>query len=125
MAKITREEASSWPPSTGEIVLEKSVQQVERFSIGETITAETDGGKRAALRVVGFAHDINAIPAQFQGALTGFISMKTLASLGEPDQLNHLSIVLDPTMSQSAVSRIAVSDLVAESWLEHEAASIG
>ena len=70
---------SSWPPGPGEIVLEKSVQQVERFSIGETITVETETGSRAELRVVGFAHDINAVPAMFSDMMVGYTSMRTLA----------------------------------------------
>ena len=76
--KLTREEASSWPPGPGEIVLEKSVLQVKRFSIGETITVETETGSRAELRVVGFAHDINAVPAMFSDMVVGYVSMGTL-----------------------------------------------
>ena len=106
--KITREEASSWPPSAGEIVLEKSVQQVERFSIGETITVETDTGKRTELRVVGFAHDINAVPTLFSDMVVGYVSMPTLSALGEPDEMNYLALKLDPALSQAAASRIAV-----------------
>jgi len=106
--KITREEASSWPPGAGEIVLEKSVQQVERFSIGETMTVETENGKRAELRVVGFAHDINAVPTLFSDMVVGYVSMPTLSALGEPDKLNYLALKLDPALSQAAASRIAV-----------------
>ncbi len=106
--KITREEASSWPPGPGEIVLEKSVQQVERFSIGETITVETDTGSRAELRVVGFAHDINAVPAMFSDMVVGYVSMGTLSTLKEPDKLNYLALQLDRALSQAAASRIAV-----------------
>ena len=106
--KITREEASSWPPGPGEIVLEKSVQQVERFSIGETITVETDTGSRAELRVVGFAHDINAVPAMFSDMVVGYVSMNTLSTLKEPDKLNYLALQLDRALSQAAASRIAV-----------------
>ncbi len=106
--KITREEGSSWPPGPGEVVLEKSVQQVERFSVGETITVETETGTRAELRVVGFAHDINAVPAMFSDMMVGYTSMRTLATLKEPDKLNYLALQLDPALSQSAASRIAV-----------------
>lgn len=107
VGRIVREEASSWPPRDGEVVLERSALQVGDFSIGETITVETAAGVRANLRIVGFAHDINTVPAQFQGAEVGFASLGTLALLDEPEMLNHLSIVLDPTMSRSAASRIA------------------
>lgn len=107
VSRIVREDAVSWPPRAGEVVLEKSALQVAEFSIGETITVQGPAGARTDLRVVGFAHDINSVPAQFQGAEVGFISMDALASLGEPSTLNHLSMVMDPTMSRSAASRIA------------------
>ena len=105
--KLVREESSAWPPKAGEVILERSALQVDRFSVGDVITVESPAGKKVELRVVGYAHDINAIPAQFQGAPTGFVSMDTLALLDEPDDLNHLLIVLDPTISRSAASRIA------------------
>ncbi len=105
--KIVREEATSWPPGQGEVVLESSALQIADVSVGETITVESADGTRAQLRVVGFAHDINTIPAQFQNAVTGFVSMDTLKLLNEPEDLNHLSVVMDPSLSRAAASRIA------------------
>ena len=105
--KLVREESTAWPPKAGEVVLERSALQVERFKVGETITVESPSGTKSELRVVGFAHDINAIPAQFQNAVVGYVSMDTLPLFDEPTELNHLSLVLDPTMSRSAASRIA------------------
>ncbi len=105
--KLVREEYASWPPRPDGVILEKSALQVAGFSVGDTITVEAPNGKRAELRVEGFAHDINSVPAQFQGAATGFISTEALASLGEPEELNHLALLLGPTVSRSAASRIA------------------
>jgi len=105
--KLVREESSAWPPKAGEVVLEKSALQVDQFSVGETMTVEAPNGTQTELRVVGFAHDINSVPAQFQGAIVGFVSMDTLPLLKEPEELNHLSLVMDPTVSRSAASRIA------------------
>lgn len=105
--RLVREEYAAWPPRANGVILEKSALQLADFSVGETVTVETAGGKRVELRVEGFAHDINAVPAQFQGSVTGFISTDALATLDEPDEFNHLSLVLDPTISRSAASRIA------------------
>lgn len=105
--KLVREESSAWPPGMGEIVLERSAQQIDQFSVGDSLVVEGPSGKQTTLRVVGFAHDINSVPAHFQGAAVGFMSLETLSVLGEPDELNHLSLVLDPTISRSAASRIA------------------
>ncbi len=105
--KLVREEYAAWPPRPGGVILERSALQLERFSVGDTITVEAANGTRTEMRVEGFAHDINAVPAQFQGAVTGFVSMSTLPLLGEPEEFNHLAIVLDPTISRAAASRIA------------------
>lgn len=105
--KLVREEYAAWPPRPGGVILEKSALQVDTIKVGDTITVESASGTRAKLRVEGFAHDINIVPAQFQGAITGFVSMDTLPLLDEPTNLNHLSVVLGPTISRSAASRIA------------------
>lgn len=105
--KLVREEYAAWPPRENGVILEKSALQLVEFSVGETITVETASGTRRELRIEGFAHDINAVPAQFQGSVTGFISTDALATLDEPDEYNHLSLVMDPTISRSAASRIA------------------
>ncbi|HEY5540824.1 MAG TPA: FtsX-like permease family protein [Coriobacteriia bacterium] len=106
--KLTRDEATSWPPGPGEVVLEKSVLQVKRFSIGDTITVETEDKDRAELRIVGFAHDINAVPTAFSDTVVAYTSMGTLDQLKVPDKYNYLAISLDPALSQAAASRIAV-----------------
>lgn len=107
VSRIVRDQAVSWPPREGEVLLEGSVQQVARYSVGETITVETDHGKRAELRVAGFVHDINAVPVQFTDALTGFVTLPTLDTLGEGRTLTLLAVSLDPSLSQAAASRIA------------------
>lgn len=106
--KLTPEETSAWPPGPGEIVLEKSVQQVRRFSIGQKITVETEDKNRAELRVVGFAHDINSVPTKFSDTVVGYTPMSTLALMKEPEKFNYLALSLDPALSQAAASRIAV-----------------
>ncbi|MDR3687062.1 MAG: ABC transporter permease [Coriobacteriia bacterium] len=106
--KLSPEEATTWPPGPGEIVLEKSALQVQQFSIGETITVETEDKNRSELRIVGFAHDINAVPTQFSDTVVGYTSMGTLDQLKVPDKYNYLAISLDPALSQAAASRIAV-----------------
>lgn len=106
--KIVREETTSWPPKVGEVILEKSALQVAGFRVGDTITVESPSGALAELRIAGFAHDINTIPAQFLGSETGFISMDTLPLLEEVGDLNHLSLVLDRALPRASASRIAV-----------------
>ena len=106
--KLTRDESASWPPGPGEIVLEKSALLVKDLEIGQTITVETDDKTRVPLRIVGYAHDINAIPAKFSDVVVGYVSMPTLTALKQPEKFNYLALSLDPSLSQTAASRIAV-----------------
>ncbi|MBI5230843.1 MAG: ABC transporter permease [Coriobacteriales bacterium] len=91
--KIGRQSAASWPPGPGEIVLESGALQVEDFAIGDMITVEGPSGTRAPMRVVGFAHDINAYPAKFTSAITGFVSMESMDALDEPRDLNSMAVL--------------------------------
>ena len=116
---LLREEGVSWPPGPGEVVLEKSVLLVEQFSIGETITVETQAGARAQLRVVGFAHDINSVPTMFSDMVVGYTSMGTLPLIKQPKLFNYLALRLDTGLSQAAASRIAIH------VRDHELASAG
>lgn len=105
--KLTRDQAMSWPPAAGEIVLERSVLLVKKLEIGQTIIVEV-ADTRVPLRIVGYAHDINSVPTKFSDVAVGYISMSTLNSLKEPDRFNYLALSLDPQLSQAAASRIAV-----------------
>ena len=108
LQRLTRDEANSWPPGVGEVVLEKSALQIQKFSIGDTMTVETEDKTRVSLRIVGFAHDINAVPAQFSDTVVGYVSMPALAQLKQPERYNYLALSLDPGLSQQAAGRIAV-----------------
>ncbi|NTW28489.1 MAG: FtsX-like permease family protein [Coriobacteriia bacterium] len=106
--KIVEEQSSSWPPGVGQVVLEKSALQVQQFSIGQIITVEARDGSRVPLRVVGFVHNINAVPTQFTDTVTGYMSMSSLRLLGEPEVYNRLALSFEPGLSQAAASKIAV-----------------
>ena len=107
--KLTRDQAMSWPPGPGEIVIEKSVLLVKKLEIGQTIMVETEDKQRVPLRIVGYAHDINAVPTKFSDVAVGYVSMSSLAELKQPDKFNYLALSLDPQLSQTAASRIAVN----------------
>ncbi len=105
--RLTPEEGQ-WPPAKGEVVLERSAKQVGDYAIGDTFTVEDKSGDRHKLRVVGFAHDINAFPAMFVGQITGFVDASTMRMLGEPDTFRNIQIVLsDPDITRAEASAIA------------------
>jgi len=97
-----------WPPQAGEVVLEAAAKQVGDYAIGDLVEVERADGETVELEVAGFAHDINAVPAQFVGYETGYVSFGTLEDLGEAQQYNRLSLAFeDEGISWSDASRQA------------------
>jgi len=97
-----------WPPASGEIVLEAAAKQVGDYAVGDVLEVERAEGQTVDLRVVGFAHDINAVPAQFVGYETGYVSFGTMVELGEPALPNRLSLAFsDPDITWNEASRLA------------------
>lgn len=94
-----------WPPAEGEIVLEAAALQVEAFEVGDVLSLDLGAGRQADLVVAGFAHDINAVPAQFLGFETGYVSAGTMDALGQTDAYNVLAVTYegsDPTWAQAS-----------------------
>jgi putative ABC transport system permease protein len=98
----------TWPPVEGEVVLERSAQQQVSLKEGDVITVDTGDGGLKALRVTGFAHDINAFPAMFADRERGFVSMEQMSVLGQAKAFNQLVVTMDrPDLTREEASRIA------------------
>ena len=106
--KFTREEGTQFQPGPGEIVIERSAEQVADFKVGDYITVETADGTRKRLLISAIAHDINAFPAMFVGEVTGYVSMDALPELKEPEEYNQLLAVFEgKNLSRAQASRYA------------------
>lgn len=106
--RIVPEDVRSWPPRRDEVVLERAALQVGAYKIGDTLVVETRTGERRTLTVSGFAHDINAVPAQFIGAETGYVSFETLPDIGEAESYNELLVAMSGTaLTQREASLLA------------------
>lgn len=98
-----------WPPGDGEIVLEASAKQAGTFAIGDVLEIETAQGDTVEFTIAGFAHDINAVPAQFAGFETGYVSFDGMAELGEPLEFNQLALAFEnEDITWTQASRLAV-----------------
>jgi putative ABC transport system permease protein len=94
-----------WPPATGEVVLENSARMVADYKVGDVLSVERADGEVVELRVAGFAHSINAMPAHLVGNETGYVTFATMEELGEPAEYNQLAIALsgdDLTRAEAA-----------------------
>jgi len=106
--KVVPTGGAPWPPADGTVLLESASAQVGDYRVGDILEVERADGKIAELRVAGFAHDINAVPAQFVGYETGYVSFDTLDDLGEPRRYNQLLLAFDdPDISWESASRRA------------------
>lgn len=84
----------AWPPATGELLIERDAFQVARARIGDTVTVKTTGGKERSLRVSGSVHDVGQAQARMENIVYGYITLDTLAQLGEESYLDQVNILV-------------------------------
>jgi len=97
-----------WPPGPQDIVVEASALLVYDFEIGDRILIEAGVG-RGVFRIVGFAHDLNAIPTMFFEQVEAFVTMDALANLNLPQEVNRILVRVDPDLDRVQVAGIANS----------------
>ena len=87
-------EQGAWPPATGEILLERDAFQVAHAKIGDTVTIRIGQGKEQTLRVTGGVHDVGQAQARMENSVYGYVTLDTLARLGEQPSLDQLNILV-------------------------------
>lgn len=101
-------EAGSWPPATGEVLIERDAFGVARTHIGDTLTLKTGNGKVQTLRVSGRVKDVGQAQARMERMVYGYITLATLAALGEEPYLDQLKIlVAEDRFDEPHVQRVA------------------
>jgi len=109
--RVFAQGGAPWPPGRDEVVLETSSQQISPLAAGDVVTVDLPDGTRKLLRVAGFAHDINAVPAMFSGRLVGYVTPQSMADLQQGAGMNELVLSLsDAHLDRAGVSR-AVSKI--------------
>ena len=87
-------QAGAWPPAKGEILIERDALQVAKAKIGDTVTVKTSGGEEQSLRVSGTVKDVGQAQARMENIVYGYITLETLAQLGEEAFLDRLNFVV-------------------------------
>jgi putative ABC transport system permease protein len=101
-------EQGAWPPAAGEILIERDAFQVARTSIGENVTVRTTHGREQRLRVSGRVHDVGQAQARMENVVYGYITLETLARLGEEPYLDQLKIlVAEKRFDEEHIRRVA------------------
>lgn len=92
-------EMGEWPPANRQMLVERTSVDFLGTAVGDTIHIRTATGLERELPVTGLAYDVNQRSAELRGQGYGYVTMDTLAWLGEPyafDQL-HVIVAGDPT----------------------------
>jgi putative ABC transport system permease protein len=108
----------AWPPGIGEILIERDALQVARARIGDSVTLRTAAGSERKLRVSGSVHDVGQAQARMENMVYGYVTLETLAQLGELPFLDQLLLVVEPGRFDEAHVRGVVERVRA--WLEAE-----
>ncbi|MFN0107541.1 MAG: ABC transporter permease, partial [Blastocatellia bacterium] len=87
-------QAGAWPPAKGEILIERDALQVAKAKIGDTVTVKTSDGEEQTLRVSGTVKDVGQAQARMENIVYGYITLETLAQLGEEAFLDRLNFVV-------------------------------
>ena len=76
------------------MLIERDAFRVARAKIGDTMTIRIGQGKEQTLRVSGGVHDVGQPQARMENSVYGYITLDTLARLGEQPYLDQLNIVV-------------------------------
>ncbi len=93
VSKLTPDHGA-WPPSTGEILIERDAFQVAGANIGDTVTVKTANGVEQPLVITGSVHDVGQAQARMENIVYGYINLDTLILLGEKPSLDRLNILV-------------------------------
>ncbi len=99
----------TWPPAPGEILLEQaSLPYLSGAELGGTIRIQMPNTETKELSISGLAYDASRFPAPLSGTPAGYISMETLAKLGEPGRFNQLLITVSgDALDQRHIRQVA------------------
>jgi putative ABC transport system permease protein len=104
-------EKGAWPPSAGEILIERDAFQVVQTRIGDTLTVRTERGTERPLRVTGSVHDVGQAQARMENIVYGYVTRETLAGLGERPELDQLKIVVSGNRFDEGHIRSVMADV--------------
>ena len=84
----------AWPPSTGEILIERDAFQVAKAKIGDVVTVKTANGVAQPLVISGSVHDVGQAQARMENIVYGYVNLPTLVQLGEEPKFDELNILV-------------------------------
>src|SRR6185436_4061152 len=93
ISRLTPQQGA-WPPATGEMLVERDALQVVSGRIGQSVRVRTPGGVERTLRVSGTVADVGQAQARMEQVVYGYVTLATLAELGEEPYLDQLKLLV-------------------------------
>ncbi len=113
-------EAGAWPPSRGEILIERAVARMMPIDIGAELDLELPSGAKHTLRIAGSVHDPGEAPAWQDRVVYGYITLETLATLDALRSFDELQVVTEA----STVSDIEAMTRKLSLWLREQGRAV-
>jgi putative ABC transport system permease protein len=104
-------EAGAWPPGKGELLIERDAFRVARAKIGDSVSVKIADGPEHTLRVTGSVHDVGQAQARMENIVYGYITVETLAALGEERYLDQLKVLVAERRSDETHIRKVVDEV--------------
>lgn len=91
LATFTSEQGK-WPPADRELLIERS--SLTDKKVGDVVTIRTPSGQNRDLPITGIVHDAAQAPGWQDRVVYGYVTLNTLAWLGETPTFNELRILV-------------------------------
>jgi putative ABC transport system permease protein len=104
----------TWPPDDHEVLIERSSMsgpQSLHGAIGDTLLVELPDGKQREMPIVGVVHDMHQWPTPFLGTIYAYITMDTVEWLGEPRELNQMSVLVAGDSASKAHNEVVAQEV--------------
>jgi putative ABC transport system permease protein len=85
-------DTGAWPPTKGEILIERAAVGLIGAQIGQTRAVKIAGGPVTDLKLTGTVHAPGLAPAWMERIAYGYVTLDTLQMLGAAPELNELKI---------------------------------
>ncbi len=101
-------EDGQYPPSIGDIMIERVALDIASTSIGEKVNVNVPDGQGQILKVAGTVHAPGLAPAWMEGFAYGFISEETYDLFGAPQVTSTLKL----SLKNQSLSKEEIQELV-------------
>lgn len=100
-------EKGKWPPTKGEILIERAAMNLVKAGIGANIAVKIPGYPATVLKLSGTVHAPALPPAWMENSAFGFISLETYEAMGGKDGYNEFKfVVAEEPMDQKHIREL-------------------